>query len=295
MKNYECILRAISETVWALHPPKMDEVVAVLEARMNGVVLETAHFKELQARREAHLGTQNRVAVLGLHGIMSQKVGLLTGSGGASTEEFGQHFDAAMNDPQVDAVVVDIDSPGGSVFGLRELADKIHGRRGQKRTIGVVNPEAYSAAYYVGSAFDELVATPSAMAGSIGTMAAHVDRSAMDEKLGLKVTYIHAGDYKVEGNPHEPLSDEAKAQEQKIVDHYYRDFVDAVARHRGVSAATVEDRFGQGRVFPAAEARERGMIDRIATLEEVVGEMRDTRRATAKRSAERLRRKMLLT
>ena len=288
MKNYDMILQAISETPWAIHPPKLAAMVAVVEARLNGITLESEQLVALQARREERLGVSGGVAVMGLQGTISPKVGLLQGSGGTSAEQFRRELSAAIGSPDVDAIVVDVDSPGGSVFGLRETADMIHSMRGKKPMTAVINPEGYSAAYYLASAFDDIAITPSGMVGSIGTMTAHVDQSKMDEQIGLKVTYIHAGKYKVEGNPHEPLGEEAQAAEQKLVDHYYGDFLRAVARGRGITTAQVEDKFGQGRIFPAGEAKERGMVDRIATLEEVVDGYKRRSSSASKRHAQRL-------
>ena len=271
--KYSSILSWIQSEPWAVHPDKMNAVIGLLEAKSNGV---DAHIAEtwaaLEERRNSHLGNQQGVAILGLHGTMTKRVGLLTGSGGASTDEFVERYKAAMQDDSVAAVVTDIDSHGGSVEGLIEGSDAIFNLRGTKPSIGVINCNCHSAAYFVGSAFDELVITPSGDTGSIGTFMVHVDESQMNEDIGIKVTYIHAGKYKVEGNPDEPLGDEAKAEFQRSADSHYRDFVEHVARNRGTTVEDVIENYGQGRTFRAQEALDRGMVDRIATLDEVIQE-----------------------
>lgn len=113
----------------------------------------------------------------------------------------------------------------------------------------------------------------------------------------MKVTFIHAGEHKVEGNAYEPLDDEAKAFFQSRVDDYYGMFVDAVARGRGVSPATVRRDFGQGRVYGGREAVQLGMADRIETLDAVVdrllvdghGQAKGRRSASAELRKRRLR------
>lgn len=289
MKTYDRILKYISEQPWALHPAKMEQVIGVIEARMAGVDLSTDRWQALQERRSEIIGHRQGVAVLGLHGTISHKVGLLEGSGGTSTEAFGQALKAAVNDSAVSSIVVDIDSPGGSVYGVPELASAIRSYRGRKPMIGVANAQAFSAAYCLGTAFDQLVVTPSGEVGSVGVMTAHVDVSKWNEEQGIKVTYIHAGKYKVEGNPDEPLSEEALASYQASVDKYYAMFVNDLAKNRGVSAETVEKKFGQGRTVMAADAVKLGMADRVATLEQVLEEQAGSRSGLRYKSAKNRR------
>ena len=103
-----------------------------------------------------------------LHGTIAQRVGLLTGSGGTSTDEFGRQFDAALADRDVAGILIDADTPGGSVFGVHGLSQKIFESRGKKPIVAIANSEACSTGYYVASAADELWITPSGMVGSIG-------------------------------------------------------------------------------------------------------------------------------
>lgn len=275
--RYERIIKSIEQTVWAIHPPKLEEIIGIVEARANGVTPESAmgadRWAALEARRTAHLGRRGRIHVMGLHGTITQRVGLLTGSGGTSTDEFSREFDEAINDRDVGAILIDVDSPGGSVFGVHELSQKIFESRGRKPIVAIANSEAYSAGYYVASAADELWVTPSGMVGSIGVLATHVDWSRWNEKQGLGVTYIHAGKYKVEGNPDEPLGKEARAEMQRHVDRYYGMFVESVARNRNTTPERVEAEFGQGRITGAADAVRMRMADRTGTIVEVLKDL----------------------
>jgi signal peptide peptidase SppA len=194
-------------------------------------------------------------------------------SGLTSADQFGAMLRAAVADPDVKAIVADVDSPGGSVFGMEELAATIRDLRGEKPMVAVANPVAASAAYWIASQFDEVIATPSAQVGSIGVVAVHRDMSGMNEKLGVKPTYITAGKYKAEGNSDTPLGDDAKQAMQRLADQYYGAFVESVAASRGVKAEAVRDGYGEGRVLSARDARRERMIDGIATLEQVVGKL----------------------
>jgi signal peptide peptidase SppA len=180
-------------------------------------------------------------------------------------------FRSALADDTVGTIVLDIDSPGGTVTGVPELAAEILAARGTKPVIAVANSMAASAAYWIASAADKIVVTPSGDVGSIGVYTTHQDVSAAMEKEGVKVTYIQAGKYKTDGNPYTPPSEEFLENTQKDVNTFYQMFLNAVAAGRGISAETVAETFGQGRMVMAQDAVACGMADEIATLEQVVG------------------------
>ncbi|HUS98339.1 MAG TPA: S49 family peptidase [Hyphomicrobiaceae bacterium] len=184
-----------------------------------------------------------------------------------STLHLARTMAALRNDPAIGTVVLDINSPGGMVTGTPEAAEAIFEARDTTRIVALVNPLAASAAYYLASQANEIVAVPTADVGSIGVFMLHADCSGLMEAAGIKPTFIFAGKYKTEGNPFEPLSDEAAAYLQSDVDESYREFVQAVARGRGVSVAKVEADFGQGRTMMAKAAKKAGMVDRVSTLD----------------------------
>jgi ClpP class serine protease len=130
-----------------------------------------------------------------------------------------------------------------------------------------------SAAYWICSAADEIVATPSADVGSIGVFTMHTDTSGAEEKAGIKRTVISAGKYKGEAAPGVPLTDDAQAALQARVSECYAMFAGDVAKHRGVTLAAVKAGYGEGRSISAKQALAAGMIDRIATLEDVIGDL----------------------
>jgi ClpP class serine protease len=161
-----------------------------------------------------------------------------------------------------------VNSQGGLASGCAELAQEIFDGRAEKPSIAVVDARCYSAAYFLASACDKVVVTPSGGVGSIGCVSMHIDYSDMLNSDGVKVTFISAGAEKTDGNPYERLSARAKATIQRDVDYHYGLFVEAVARHRGMSEDDV--RATEAGCFLPPEALDNGLIDAIETPAEAV-------------------------
>jgi len=275
--RYGRTIRRVLETPWAITADMLATICEVLALRSQGRSFTRA---ELQARVGGPAGDTGTtvvrvkagtVAVLPLHGVIVPRADLLDEvSGMVPLEKFRLRFREALADESVGSVVLNIDSPGGTVDLVPETAAEILAARGVKRVTAVANSLAASAAYWLASAADEIVVTPSGEIGSIGIYSAHQDFSKQLEALGVKVTLVSAGRFKIEGNPFEPLSDEARAAIQARVDEYYGMFVDSVARGRDVASAAVRGGFGEGRIVGAKEAVSLGMADRVATLEDTI-------------------------
>jgi len=171
-------------------------------------------------------------------------------------------FDAALADPAVQGIMLDVDSYGGEVHGCFELSDHIHAMRGKKPVRAMVNANCYSAAYATASAADNITVTPSGGAGSIGVVTMHVDYSKALEEAGISVSFIYAGKHKVDGNPYEPLPDGVRADIQTRIDATYQKFVATVARNRGIGEAAV--RATEARCYTADDAKAKGLIDAVA-------------------------------
>jgi signal peptide peptidase SppA len=291
MKSYERIMRAVYATPWFIERAKLEAILGFLELKASGGGPSDEKLAEVRAASAARsvARTTGAVAVLPLFGVISHRANMMQDiSGGTSIDKFTSAFRQAVNDPNIKAIVLDIDSPGGSTDGVDELSAEIFQARGQKPITAIANTLCASAAYYLGCSATEFVAAPSALVGSIGVYMAHTDFSEMDAKAGVKTTLISAGKYKTEGNEFEPLSDGARAAAQAIVDSFYEQFVKAVARGRGVGAAAVRNGFGEGRVVTAKQAVELGMVDRVATFDQVLakyGASRNPSGATAEATA----------
>ncbi len=285
------IMTEFYTTPWALRRETLAVFQALLHraaanVKLNDDELQAAIGDAPAAAAERRSREQSAggslIAVLPVFGVIGHRAHLVedVSSGvGTSTELLANAFRAAMADPAVAAIVLDVDSPGGSVFGVGELAAEIHAARGQKRIVASVNSMAASAAYWIAAAADEIVITPGGMAGSIGVWSAHEDWSKYMENEGIKVTLISAGKYKVEGNPYEPLSEEARAAEQDTVNKYYSLFTRAVAKYRGDSTDSVRSGYGEGRVLLAEDAVKAKLADRIGTFGDVIaGLQKDLRK-----------------
>jgi capsid assembly protease len=285
MDRISHILSYVLSTPWAIRPEMAAIIQDILAARRSGVRFTA---EEISARigaappRPAAQGGVT-VAVIPIVGVICHRMELVqdVSSSGISPASIASAFRAAMNDPAIGAIVLDIDSPGGTVFGLAELGDEIRAARGKKTVVAVANGIAASAAYWLGSQAEQFVVTPSGQVGSIGVLSMHEDWAKALEDAGVKVTLVHFGKYKVEGNPFEPLGDEAKAAVQADVDAYGAMFHKAVARGRGVSIDTVRTEFGQGRMVMAAEAAKRGMVDAVETFDQVIARLANPKRSAA--------------
>jgi len=280
MKTYSRILSAAYSAVWAIQPEKLQAILAFLELKAAGrgpseETLAQIHAANIEAaKRSASIASASgSVAVLPLYGLISHRTSAMSeisGPGGTSCQGFTKQFRQALNDPNCKAIVVDVDSPGGTVDGVSELANEILQARGKKPITAVSDCLMASAAYWIGSACDEIAVSPSSRTGSIGVYTSHEDESQALEQEGVKVTLVAAGKYKTEGNSYQPLNDEARAAMQQTVENYYGLFVNDVAKGRGVKADDVRNGFGEGRIVSATQAVKLGMADRVATLDQVL-------------------------
>lgn len=252
-------------------PSSLEAIVAALAPRL-GVVAPRADAPASDGRQRDTLKKDGELAVIQVIGPLVQRAGLIGPDCGdiTSYEALTQEFDAALADPTVKGIVLELDSPGGEVSGLFALADRI--ASSSKPVFAVSNEAAYSAAYAIASASDRVFVGRTAGVGSIGVVAMHVDQSAKNAKDGLKPTYVFAGDKKVDANPHEPLTDRARQDLQAEVDQLYELFVKAVAERRDMSQKAV--RATQAGTYMGAEAVAADLADEVGTLEDAKAALR---------------------
>ena len=227
------------------------------------------------------------IAVIPIYGVITQRGNMVddvSGPGMVSTQIVTQMLRQAVADDAVSQILLDIDSPGGSVYGVSELGDAILSARAQKPVVAIANSLAASAAYWIGSQAGEFYVTAGGEVGSIGVWQAHQDYSKAMDEAGVKTTLISAGKFKVEGNPYAPLDEEAQGFMQSRVDDYYAAFTKAVAKGRGVPITEVRDGMGQGRVLGADAALAQNMVDGIASFDQVLSKMHKDAASSAKSS-----------
>ena len=250
---------------------KLDVILNVLEPKFELQTLPPPQMapSAIPAPRYAdHRG----IAVIPIHGTLVQRTaGLDALCGLTSYQSVAQQFDAALADPGVRGIVLDIDSPGGEAAGVFDLADKIYAARRTKPIWAAANDSAFSAAYALASAASRIFVTRTAGVGSIGVIALHVDQSRREANAGLSYTSILAGARKNDGSPHQPLTPEARAAIQTEVDRLYELFVLTVAEQRGTAADSI--RATQAGLFFGQDALDAGLADRIGTLNDTVQQL----------------------
>lgn len=216
----------------------------------------------------SHVLTEAGIAVVPILGPLVTRGDWLTSLLGASDYgEIASAVETALADPSVRAVLVELDSPGGEVGGLFDLVDRLVSLReaAQKPLWAVASESALSAAFAIASVADRLYVTRTAEVGSIGVVAIHVDESVADVMAGLKWTLVHAGDRKIDGNAHEPLSDTAFSAIQADVDALHADLVTLVARNRNMSPDAVHAT--QAAIYRGQRGIDAGMADKLGTVD----------------------------
>lgn len=277
MKTSVSMLAWALSRVWALHPDYVQRGYALLLRHAQG---ERASAEEVAALAAAKAGKSNGaeagytvnsqgVAVVPVSGVIAKRMADVNGwcaPQGTSVEALRQNIDAALADKEVKAIVLDVDSPGGTVDGVADLSQYLFSVRGQKPITAFANGLMASAAYYIGSAADKIVASQDAEVGSIGVYSILEDDSEAYKAQGVRFEMIKAGKFKGEGHPLFPITQEARTLTQETVDAYYSQFVSAVARNRGIALDKALS-LANGKTEIGAKAQALGLVDEIGTLD----------------------------
>jgi signal peptide peptidase SppA len=254
----------------AIHRPKLDVILAVLGPRIGLADLAAPSGFTPPARPASTQTT--KVAVIPIHGTLVRRtVGLEAESGLTSYAGLTAQLDAALASPDVAAILLDVDSPGGESGGVFDLADRIRAASSIKPVWAVANDMAFSAAYALASAASKVFVSRTGGVGSIGVIAMHVDQSEKDAQDGVRYTAVFAGDRKNDLNPHEPISSEAHAFLKGEVNRVYGLFVETVARNRGIEASAVRDT--EAGLFFGQAAVAIGLADAIGTFDDALAQL----------------------
>lgn len=265
---------------WACTGSFLDEMQRIYLERTSGISLSSEEMERFAAANsngdgsaeEANYQVVNGVAIIDIIGPISQYMSWFTYyCGGVSTDWLMADIKQALADPNVSAIVLRNNSPGGAVHGTPDVANLIYSSRGVKQIYSFCEGMMCSADYWIGSAASKVfLSGPTNEVGSIGVIAKHVDRSQADKTAGLNVKVLTAGQYKGVGHPHGPLSADHEGILQAELDTLYTTFVDGVALYRGTDAATVINTMAEGRVFIGQQAIDAGLADGIMTLDELI-------------------------
>ena len=254
----------------AIHRPKLDVILSVFGARIGLTdMLVPADYAPTTRPLSPATG---KVAVIPIHGTLVRRTsGLEAVSGLASYTSIAAQLDAALASPEVAAILLDVDSPGGESGGVFDLADRIRAGVQVKPVWAVANDMAFSAAYALASAASRVFVARTGGVGSIGVIAMHIDQSVKDAKDGVRYTAVFAGERKNDLNPHEPISDEAHAVLKAEVDRVYDLFVETVARHRGLDADAV--RATEAGLFFGPDAVGAGLADAVGGFDDALSQL----------------------
>lgn len=282
MKTYPFAAARVFDVPLAVHPAKGQVIARVLAGRFGISDVEFAGGAPLVVKpmafdewddgestqiQETPYDLDRGVAIIDVSGTLVQKSSNLRPSSGMLGYNAIRHnFLAALSDEQVKAIVLSIDSPGGEVAGCFDLADLIYVSRSIKPTLAILNESAFSAAYALASACEQITVPRTGGTGSVGVICMHVDQSKAIDKAGLTVTIIKYGDRKADGNQFNPLSKEALDRYQAEVDEMGELFVQTVARNRNLSADVV--RKTQATTFLGAAGVEIGFADAVMAPDE---------------------------
>lgn len=278
-RPYEHVLSFALDHPWAITRPMLGVITGILARRIAGQDVDQAAIEAaLVNRKNLPQPMAGSVAIIPVYGVLAPRMNMMSDmSGGTTFEKLTAQLRESVANKTVKTIILDVDSPGGNVAGATEFAREVMRARTKKPVIAVAQYTMASAAYWIASAATEIVAAPSACVGSIGVYTSHEDLSAALEMLGVKKTYISAGDGKVDGNEAEPLSPEAEARIQTVVDNCYATMVGDIVKGRGqgMTTARVKNEW-KALTYNADEALSLGLIDSIGTLDETIARVLST-------------------
>lgn len=268
-------------------------IESILLSRENGVVLSKAErdaWKAESSYGSSGINPRPGQAVIGVYGPILNRVGPMQSmSGMTGSRDIASAIRSAADDPSIERIFLDVDSPGGEVVAMDDPSDALEYAMTLKPVTAVTQGMMCSGGYWLGVASNEIVASPNAMVGSIGVIRAHVDKSEQNKALGRNVTYLSTAEKKAYGNSDQPLSEAAEAELMREAYDYHAAFVSHIAKHRNKTAAFVDAEWADGRVERGETAVKLGMVDRLGTLEEVMREYapKTSKVATRSRVAKR--------
>jgi len=256
--------------------PKLDVILSVLGPRLG---LAETGIQAAVPMPKAKPWSVPGIAVIPVYGtLVKRTVGLEAASGLTSYTELTDTIDAAMDDPDVDGIMLDIDSPGGEASGVFELAEHIRQCATIKPVWAHANDSAFSAAYALAASAQRLTLSQTSGVGSIGVIALHIDQSQHDAKEGLTYTAVYAGEHKNDLSPHAPLSESAHQSLQSEVDRLYSLFVTQVAHMRGLYATAIKAT--EAGLFFGEDAIKAKLADDVSTFDQALSAFNEHLAAT---------------
>jgi ClpP class serine protease len=262
------IWNRITGDPWAITETALHTILEVA-ARENEAPEAVAAKLGRQLQNSYNATERDGVAIIPVTGPLFRYANIFTAISGASSYELiARDFMSALENPQISSIILDIDSPGGEVNGVSELASMIFEARGTKPIIAYASGDAASGAYWISSAADEIVVSETSALGSIGVVGIYRGKSAKESTETVEIVSSQS--------PHkrlDPTSDDGRAKLQTRIDAMADVFVSTIARNRSVTADHVLEHYGGGDVMIGAHAVNAGLADRIGSLERLITEL----------------------
>jgi len=265
------VIEFLECSAWAITPDWLDKINSIVGRKVHGVELNAEIMSDMEYSHATQIvGGKALIPVIG---PIFKKANLMTQfSGATSLELAGRDFKRALDNDAVEEIILKIDSPGGTVDGTKEFVNLVLASRGRKPITAYIDGQGTSAAYWIAVAADKIIASSeTAMVGSVGVISAHYDYSKYDEEVGVKRTYIYKGKFKGIANDASPLSKDGKEHIQERIDGLYGIFVEGVAEGLGITVKEALSRTGESKVFNGKEALDRGLINEIKSLDDIMG------------------------
>jgi protease-4 len=267
MTPYPRIAAALLSARWCITPAALAAIRNTFEAACAGRLRADEHMPmpgQPDDYEEAEPVMDKGILVVPVHGVCARYLSAMeTDCGGLDLNDTEKTLREAQADPRVQGIVLHFNSPGGTVTGIPELASLIRTISETKPVIAFTDAQCCSAAYWLASACDSLVVTPTADVGSIGVYSALVDESAAWAQEGYKLELMKAGKHKAMGIPGLPLAPEDRALIQAEVDSIYAMFTADVVANRARNGASVAEDTMQGQTFMGGSAVAVGLADRV--------------------------------
>ncbi len=278
------VFNFLDGSVWAITESGMDQITHAIEGMEHKDVLDAADTEDATRNRGVFedgdkkdkyendmYEVEGPMATMAVYGKMFPRANMMTKlSGGTSTRKLGRALDEVESREDISCVMMVFDSPGGSIKGLTNTAKKI--RNMETKTVAFAEGLMASAAYFVGSAADRVVASPDAMVGAIGSVAKIVSKAGKLEKEGYDVEVIRSAEKKAKPSPSEPIDKNSVEEVQKLVDAAHDQFVRQVSINLDLSEETVSNTMADGSVINGSEAEDTNFVDDVATIDEVMDE-----------------------
>jgi protease-4 len=213
----------------------------------------------------------DKIAILPLYGVIGLASSPLADSAGISYDQIDEMLLQAERDDQVRAIILEINSPGGSAVVSEQIYQRLKRFRSatNKPVIASFGDTAASGGYYVAAMADKIVANQGTLTGSIGVILEYYTATGLMDKVGVKAEVIKSGNYKDIGSPYRETTNEERGILQSIVNDSYEQFVDRIAEGRKLDEAVVR-KLADGRIYSGTQALEHKLVDALGSREQAI-------------------------